>query len=165
MKKKRKSPSGPTQPARPSSPSPFLGLPCLAWPTRRLPCADVLAHTPRGPACHPRARTNSAAQLLLCCGPLCATARCCSLLGLCRTRHSLAVHLDPLVSAAFVVHLPSPTLPFLSLPVNGVAPMEGHRRPYGRRRNCPAPLPCTPQPPTYKGRASPLPFSIPCSLP
>ena len=71
---------------------------------------------------------------------------------------SLAARLDPLVSR--VVHLPSPALPFLSLPVNGVAPMESHRRPFGRCRTRPASLPFMPQPPTYKGRASPLPFSI-----
>ena len=40
--------------------------------------------------------------------------------------------------------------------------MESHRRPYGKRRTRLASLPFTPQPPTYKGRASPLPFSILC---
>ena len=32
---------------------PLPGLPCLARPTRRLPHADALARTPRGPACCP----------------------------------------------------------------------------------------------------------------
>jgi len=32
---------------------PLPGLPCLARPTRRLPHADALARTPRGPACFP----------------------------------------------------------------------------------------------------------------
>ena len=75
--------------AQPNQPSPFsfifppAGLSRRPVSPARTACGphQHVGPHPAWPSWPPRARTNSAAQLLLRCGPLRATARCCGLLG------------------------------------------------------------------------------------